>query len=312
LFLKEIIQLDFHMNHTTNRILFEKPDLSRLKNNYTVVDLHFHSHYSDGTNSIPDIAQRAYDLGIGIAITDHNEIEGALELDRYSSVFSIPGIEVSSREGTHLLLYFEDIDVLKTFYHKNVRPFMGHDVMSSISIPLLDIIQRARKYPCVIIFPHPYCAAYTGICNLHFSADQQARLMEAADGVEAINSENLHKWNLKSALLGFNLNKAVTGGSDGHSIEHMGNVVSYAPCLPSRKAFLDCIRHRHNKVIGKEIDMFKKVRSNGLKLKTNLRNYPDLIDKNIKYTRIVIHSKSKLIKDNFRRSLNEKMNRYFF
>ena len=57
-------------------IQFERPDLDALTHNYTVVDLHFHSHYSDGYNSVPAIAEKAQELGIGIALTDHNEIRG--------------------------------------------------------------------------------------------------------------------------------------------------------------------------------------------------------------------------------------------
>jgi len=289
----------------THKILFEKPDLSLLLSHNTVVDLHFHSHYSDGKNSVDDIARQAAELGIGIAITDHNAIEGAVEIESYGHILSIPGIEVTSKEGTHLLVYFYDIESLKQFYKRDIKPFLGNDVMSSISLSLADIILRAKQYHTVIIFPHPYCAAYTGIFNLNFSEEQKNYLLNQADGVEVINSENLHKWNLKSTVLGFNLNKAVTGGSDGHCLEYMGKTVSYAPCQANRKAFLDCIRQKRNKVVGKEIDMLKKVRSNGLKLKTTFRNYPDLVEKNFRYSCIVIHSKSKLLRDSVKRTLNK-------
>ena len=79
-----------------DRVLFDRPDLPQLKKDHTIVDLHFHSHYSDGLNRIPKIAKRAKKLGIGIAITDHNEILGALEMDAHDDVFSIPGIEITS------------------------------------------------------------------------------------------------------------------------------------------------------------------------------------------------------------------------
>jgi len=62
---------------SSNRVEFVKPDLTELTQTNTVVDLHFHSTYSDGLNGIDKIAARARKLGIGIAITDHNEIRGA-------------------------------------------------------------------------------------------------------------------------------------------------------------------------------------------------------------------------------------------
>jgi predicted metal-dependent phosphoesterase TrpH len=72
--------------------------------------MHFHSHHSDGLNRIATIADRARELNIGIAITDHNAIQGAVEIDNYKDILSIPGIEVTSAEGTHILIYFYDIE----------------------------------------------------------------------------------------------------------------------------------------------------------------------------------------------------------
>jgi len=66
-----------------HKILFERPNLPELREQYAVVDMHFHSHLSDGHASIEDIAQRSLELGIGIAVTDHNAIHGAVEIDRF-------------------------------------------------------------------------------------------------------------------------------------------------------------------------------------------------------------------------------------
>ena len=159
-----------------NRILFERPHLPELSRQYTVVDMHFHSHLSDGHASIEDIAQRAIDLGIGIAVTDHNAIHGAAEIDRFKSVFSIPGIELTSYEGTHLLVYFYEIKSLLRFYSQHVQPFVGAEIMSSLSLELEDLIRRARKFETLIIFPHPYCGSYTGIHNPYFNDEKYTGL----------------------------------------------------------------------------------------------------------------------------------------
>ncbi len=289
-----------------HRIQFERPNLAELKKENTVVDLHFHSHYSDGFNTVEAIARKAHDLGIGIAVTDHNEIRGAVEIDGYRGIFSIPGIEMTSREGTHVLIYFYHIETLEVFYNDHVIPYMGNDIMSSTSLEMEEIIKRARKFKTVIIFPHPFCGVYTGIQNSYFPEDRLERVFSEVDGVEVINSENMNKSNLRSALLGFNLDKGITGGSDGHRISQMGRVVTYAACKPSRKAFLDAIKKKKTKVVGKEIDLLRKVTSNGVKLRNNIRNYPDLVEKNLKYSYKVINSKSKEIKENVKRSLNGK------
>jgi predicted metal-dependent phosphoesterase TrpH len=41
---------------------------------YMPVDMHIHTHYSDAAIRIPSLLTRANHLGIGVAITDHNEI----------------------------------------------------------------------------------------------------------------------------------------------------------------------------------------------------------------------------------------------
>jgi predicted metal-dependent phosphoesterase TrpH len=183
---------------------------------------------------------------------------------------------------------------------------MGNDIMSSTSLPMEKIIRRARKFKTVIIFPHPYCGVYTGIQNSYFSKDRRERIFSMVDGVEVINSENMKISNLRSALLGFNLNKSITGGSDGHRVAQMGRVVTYASCRPNRKAFLDAIKKKKTKVVGKEVDLIRKVTSNGVKLRNNIKNYPDLFEKNLKYGYTVINSKSKEIKENVKRSWNGK------
>jgi predicted metal-dependent phosphoesterase TrpH len=287
---------------TSQRIRFERPQLPELTQQFAVVDMHFHSELSDGHDSIEDIAQRAMELGIGIAVTDHNSIHGAVEIDRFKSVFSIPGIELTSYEGTHLLVYFYDVKSLLRFYSQHVQPFMGAEIMSSLTLELEEVMQRARQFETVIIFPHPYCGSYTGIHNSYFPEERFEQLLSLADGVEVINSENLNKWNLRSALLGFNLNKGITGGSDGHRLSQMGRVVTVADCVWKRRPFLDAVKRRKTRVIGKEIDILRKMTSNGAKLRSSMRHYPDLVEKNLRF----LNTTSRRIKENVKRSLNER------
>ncbi|MFC1875980.1 PHP domain-containing protein [Thermodesulfobacteriota bacterium] len=289
-----------------NRIVFEKPDLPNLTRQNTVVDMHFHSIYSDGRNSVDEIVEYAEMLGIGVAITDHNAIQGAVEIDAHKNVLSIPGIEVTSCEGTHLLVYFYDIESLCRFYDENVAPHMGREVMSSIDLSMEDIIGRANNLDAITIFPHPFCGIYTGIAtNHHFQKKCLNKLFQKVDGVEVINSENVNKWNLKSALLGFNLNKAISGGSDGHSLYQLGRVVTYAACTNDRQAFLSAVKNGRNKVVGKEIAILRKVQSSGIKLRSNLKNYPDLMEKNFSYGRKVIHIKSKTFRDRVKTRISD-------
>ncbi len=293
------------MDHL-NRIVFQIPDLKTLTDRYTVVDMHIHSHHSDGTPSIDDIAERARELGIGVSVTDHNQIEGAVELAAHEDVFSIPGIEVTSLEGTHLLVYFSDIRGLEKFYHRDIVPHMGPSVMHSTELAMEEIIRRAKRYPSLTVFAHPYSAAFTGVCNVYFPGERLEAVLEQVDGVEVINASNLTKWNLRCALLGFNLARAITGGSDSHSVQHIGRAVTYSDCRRTPRAFLEALKKGRAKVVGKEIDLLRKVASNGFKLRTSLKNTPDLLEKNFRYGCTVINTKSKLFRERMRQRLDER------
>jgi len=285
-----------------HRIQFKKPDLALLNDRFTVVDMHFHSRHSDGHNSAAEIGELARSLEIGIAITDHNAIEGAIELASQADILSIPGIEVTSVEGSHVLIYFYTPGDLERFYGETIVPAMGSDIMSSTSLEMEVIIEAARRFPSVVIFAHPYSAAYTGVQNSYFSETRLSALYEMVDGIEVINAENMNKWNLQSTVLGFNLGKGITGGSDGHRLPQMAKAVTCADCPRERAAFLDAVKNGQTKVIGKEIDLLRKVTSNTIKLKHNIRNYPDLIEKNIRYSYTLLNNKQRSLRNTVRRS----------
>jgi predicted metal-dependent phosphoesterase TrpH len=293
-----------------NRVEFDRPSLIELTGEYTVVDMHFHSRHSDGLNYVKSIANRARKLNIGVAITDHNAIKGAIRMEKYKGVLSIPGIEVTSSEGAHVLLYFYDIESLTEFYETDVKPFMGRDLMASISLTILEIIRRSRKYNCLVIFPHPYCGVYTGVCNPTISKEHQQNLMNMVDGVEVINAGNMKKWNLQSSVLGFNLDKAMTGGSDGHNLFQMGKAVTYADCPSDRHAFLDAVKKKQTWVIGKETALFQKMTSNGYKLRSSIKNSPHVMGKNVRYSYKVINSKSRQVRDSVQRRINKRLRQH--
>lgn len=283
------------------RIRFAHPELDSLVENYTVVDMHFHSKYSDGLNDIPVIADRARRLNIGIALTDHNAIEGAVRLSEYKDVFTIPGIEITSREGAHLLVYFYTIDDLVKFYEKELIPYLGREVMSSSWLSMESLLAAARQYMVLVVFPHPYCAMFTGICNPVFTRARQNFLLSAADGIEVINAGNMHRWNLKSAVLGVNSDSALTGGSDGHNLFQLGRAVTCTCSAKTPGAFLEAVRSRQAWVVGKEVNLLRKVTTTGMKIRNNIRNSPDLFGKNVRYGYAVINRRSRRIKEHIKK-----------
>ncbi|MFX0538292.1 PHP domain-containing protein [Ornithinimicrobium sp. Y1847] len=82
-----------------------------------VIDLHTHTHHSDGTESPTELVHAARAAGVRVlALTDHDVSTGWAEADRAGAqvgVGVVPGIEVScSHRGAsvHLLAYLPDPD----------------------------------------------------------------------------------------------------------------------------------------------------------------------------------------------------------
>jgi predicted metal-dependent phosphoesterase TrpH len=74
------------------------------------IDLHVHSYYSyDSLITPKELHFYAKRSGLdGVAITDHDRLDGALKIAREVGLFIIPGIEISSSDGHIVALRVEE------------------------------------------------------------------------------------------------------------------------------------------------------------------------------------------------------------
>lgn len=81
-------------------------------NRNIVADLHVHTTLSDGRDSPEDVIRKISQMGLGaIAVTDHDTvvgIEDAMKAAEGTSLKVIPGIEMSTNGGRHLIGLFID------------------------------------------------------------------------------------------------------------------------------------------------------------------------------------------------------------
>ncbi len=218
------------------------------ENKYVFVDMHLHSSYSlDSSNKIKDIIKKAKEKNIGIAITDHNSIGGCLEASKYD-VFLIPGIEVTCKEGCHILVYFYDINDLKDFFNNKIKDNMYNEMLTRITQK--ELIKITNEYRCLISAAHPFGSGNSGIYKLKKYKD-----MKVVEGLNTSTSKN--KNNRAISLK----NKLYTAGSDAHIIQHIGNGLVGVKAK-NVKDFLDGIKRNKNIIIGKEIDFLDKIKLN--------------------------------------------------
>ncbi|MGP9537617.1 PHP domain-containing protein [Brachybacterium sp. AOP43-C2-M15] len=113
------------------------------------IDLHSHSAWSDGTTGVGELFSQARSAGLDVlALTDHDTVAGWPELPAAvaaSGVAAVPGIEVSSEEGTrsvHILALLVD-------------PSPGTDLATEMARARSSRVRRARRMVELISADHP-------------------------------------------------------------------------------------------------------------------------------------------------------------
>lgn len=173
-------------------------------------DLHIHSIYSwDGTATISAILKYAAtkaNLDV-IAITDHDEIRGALEAREMAPKYGIeviPGIEVSTAQGHLLCLFIE-------------QPIPA-------GLSLIETARRAGEMGGLCIAPHPGAKGSKSL-NAHsiHVARREADIAKILIGVETLNASLLLRssFRLAEAIALFE-GMAWVGNSDAHTLSMIG------------------------------------------------------------------------------------------
>lgn len=163
------------------------------------IDMHIHTHFSDGAMSPRDVVKTAKKAGMdGVAICDHNTNRGYKAIKSYlgkkKDLLVIPGTEVSTTKG-HIL---------------------GIGIKEPVPKKILpaDAVDHIKDQGAIVIIPHPQKSPsgipYKVVEPLEF------------DAVETINGRSPESYNRKADQFATRLKKAKVGGSDAHSKGQLG------------------------------------------------------------------------------------------
>jgi predicted metal-dependent phosphoesterase TrpH len=235
------------------KIQFAAPLLHNIsEKGYTPVDMHIHTHHSDAAIKIPSLLTRAKHLGIGVAITDHNEISGALEAWNHPRcALVIPGIELSSREGPHILLYFYSAADLTDYFTAHIKANKRRSQYMAIELPVEKILESAEDYPCVKVAAHPfgYFGINRGLLKCIDNKTLPDKTIDHIDGIEVICGAMSQDINDKAARYAGEHDLPITGGSDAHVLPSVGGVVTGVKA-DTVEGFLDGVLAKESIVIG--------------------------------------------------------------
>lgn len=234
------------------RIRFGKPDIAEMKRGgYAAVDMHVHSNHSDAVPSVRKILKYARQRGIGVAITDHNEISGVREIHGYQpDALVIPGIELDCAEGPHILLYFYSCNDLADFFDRHIRERRVGARYTKSFLATDEILTLAEGYSCLKVAAHPF--GYFFLDRGILKCDARGLLpgiVDRLDGIEVICGGMTRGVNRMAIEYADSRHVPITGGSDAHIQSEVGRVVTGVRA-ESVGDFLDGIRRCESVVTG--------------------------------------------------------------
>lgn len=164
------------------------------------LDLHIHSEYSgDGIGSPEEIIKHLQKRGLhGMAITDHNSVEGSLKALKVApkDFIVIPGVEISTRDGHMIALDIKE----------NIRR----------ELSIEETVEKIIDLGGTPIVPHLF-RNMSGI-----KKDKLRAIQTRLSAIEVFNSCSVPQSNLKTAKIAKELNLGGTGGSDSHDPAYVG------------------------------------------------------------------------------------------
>ena len=172
------------------------------------VDLHMHTHFShDSDAPSKSIVDRCMKMGLNcIAVTDHNNIKGALEVQGIAPFSVIIGEEVKSSAGDIIGL------------------FLTEEVPKGLSP--LDTVQAIKEQGGLVMVPHPFDRFRPSA--LRYQALRE--VLPFVDIFEAFNAHNLlGRDNERARVFGEEHRLVPAAVSDSHTPLELGRTYMEVP-----------------------------------------------------------------------------------
>lgn len=185
------------------------------------VDMHLHTRASFDSLNDPDaVVETAAARGIDwVCITDHNEIDAALELKARYPDRVIVGEEVKTAER---------IDVIGLFIHERIPK----------GTPARETCERIHDQGGIVYIPHPFAGSKGG------SGRFLAEIADRIDAIEGFNARiHFRRLNERAVQWAADHDVPVGAGSDAHTLREVGRAyVDVPPFEDEPASFLEALR----------------------------------------------------------------------
>ncbi|MBF8437329.1 PHP domain-containing protein [Halanaerobiaceae bacterium Z-7014] len=203
------------------------------------IDLHIHTVHSDG------FLDRAFlESFLGhrqhlIAVTDHNEIAGSVDLIENTDLNVVPGIEIGCQDGFELLVYFQELADLKEFFYNCLEPYKNNFRMAKTTKDYKYYLDILEGYDVFIAIPH-----INGYLQKNFinNKDYIYEVIKRVDGIEVHNNTLTKKQNKTARKLQKKFNKKIVFGSDAHTQKEIFYFQNYL--RENKKSIIESLVHK--------------------------------------------------------------------
>jgi hypothetical protein len=164
-------------------------------------DLHAHTHFSrDALTSVETFARRYQRAGIDcVAVSDHNNIDGALAVRESAAFRVIVSEEIKSTEG----------EIIGLFLQETVRKGLSPE----------DTVRAIREQGGLVLIPHPF----DRLRRSPLRPEAALRIMKDVDIIEVFNSRTVFAGdNAKSRRLAEEHGKLMSAATDAHTPWEIG------------------------------------------------------------------------------------------
>ncbi len=197
----------------------------RLEGRRTIdVDLHMHTDHShDCATPVEVLLATARDQGLGaIAVTDHNEVSGALEAAGKAADYGVKVIVGEEVKTAH------QGEVIGLFLKERIPR----------GLSLAETVAEIRRQGGVVYVPHPFD-------RMHAVPDYE-HLLDVVEDVDAIEVYNprvaIGSFNEEAARFAAKYRIPAGAGSDAHVAQGLGSVRVRMPDFDGPEEFLEALR----------------------------------------------------------------------
>ena len=200
------------------------------------IDLHVHSMYSYDSLLKPEkIVKIAKQKGLtGVAITDHETIQGGLSAKKYNSndFITITGAEIRTEIG----------DIIGLFLNEEIKSYR-----------FCSVIDEIKDQGGLVILPHPFRG--------HDSNKFDKELVNKMDAIEGYNARTNISKNIKAQEFAREHRLPIVAGSDAHFYGEIGLAKTIMQEASTEEDVRKSILSKGTRIVGMQTPLYFRAAS---------------------------------------------------